>query len=215
MVVAVVVTKLSDHSCARQVISEICILERMSHTNVIKLLDVYCMGRATRLIFEHGGRSLRQVLHSLGAQDVSIVQNLMRQLLRAVAYIHGHDVIHNDLKPSNVLLDDGSVLRVADFGSSTIDRVGWRFLPSELTIQKKGLREMTAWYRAPEVILGNASYARSVDLWSSGCIMSELVRARPLFNFGEIATEQMIGQIYATVGKPSNAVLNDHTRILF
>lgn len=196
-----------------QVVSEICILERLSHTNIVKLQDVWCMSGVTTLVFEHGGRTVSEFLRSFGRLDVSNVADLMRQLCSGVAYIHGLDVIHNDLKPANLLLDALGVLRVCDFGSSVIDRSGWRHLPSESTIRKEGLREMTPWYRAPEVILGHAAYTRAVDLWSVGCIMSELSTAQPLFRFDRNAsTMQMIGQVFEMVGKPRDDVIAAYTR---
>ena len=75
-------------------------------------------------------------------------------------------MIHRDIKPANILVDENCNLILCDFG-----------LARTLGTKK---RPMTAhvvsrWYRAPEVILGNTSYDQSLDVWSVGCVLAELI----------------------------------------
>ena len=86
--------------------------------------------------------------------------------------MHDYDIIHRDLKPSNILIDDNCIVKLADFGSSRI-----------FTKDDKGFTPSvgTKWYKAPELIFGIKDYDKSVDIWSFGCLISELLLLEPLF----------------------------------
>ncbi|EAN30875.1 Protein kinase domain protein [Theileria parva strain Muguga] len=104
--------------------------------------------------------------------SIGEIKTIMRQLFRALNYCHKNNVLHRDLKTANLLMDQDGVIKLADFGLA-------RFLP-----HGKGLltnRVVTLWYRSPELLLGSESYDFSVDLWSAGCIMSELVSGSHIF----------------------------------
>lgn len=98
------------------------------------------------------------------------VQRIARQVLAALAFIHGNGLIHCDLKPENILIKSYSrcEVKVIDFGSSC-------FITDHLSsyIQSRS-------YRAPEVILG-LPYCPKIDLWSVGCILFELLTGQVLF----------------------------------
>uniref|UniRef100_A0A3B0MU24 Cyclin-dependent kinase 2 homolog n=1 Tax=Theileria annulata TaxID=5874 RepID=A0A3B0MU24_THEAN len=104
--------------------------------------------------------------------SIGEIKTIMRQLFRALNYCHNNNVLHRDLKTANLLMDQDGVIKLADFGLA-------RFLP-----HGRGLltnRVVTLWYRSPELLLGSESYDFSVDLWSAGCIMSELVSGTHIF----------------------------------
>ena len=70
--------------------------------------------------------------------------------------------MHRDLKPQNILLTDGEVLKIADFGLARAFSIPIRPYTKEV---------VTLWYRAPEILLGAADYSTPVDVWSAGCII--------------------------------------------
>ncbi|EMP38532.1 Mitogen-activated protein kinase 12 [Chelonia mydas] len=74
-----------------------------------------------------------------------------------------------DLKPGNLAVNEDCELKILDFGLA-------RHTDSEMTGYV-----VTRWYRAPEVILNWMHYTQTVDIWSVGCIMAEMITGRPLF----------------------------------
>jgi p38 MAP kinase len=87
-------------------------------------------------------------------------------------YIHSAGVIHRDLKPGNILVNEDCHLRICDFGLSRVqDSAMSQMTPSVSTL----------YYRAPEIILTWKRYDEKVDIWSTGCILAEMLGEKPLF----------------------------------
>jgi glycogen synthase kinase 3 beta len=96
----------------------------------------------------------------------------MYQLLRSLAYIHSVGICHRDIKPQNLLLNPATgVLKLCDFGSAKILVAGE---PNVSYICSR-------YYRAPELIFGATNYTTNIDIWSTGCVMAELMMGQPLF----------------------------------
>ncbi|GAU35007.1 hypothetical protein TSUD_103300 [Trifolium subterraneum] len=72
----------------------------------------------------------------------------------------------------NLLLDNNGNLKIADFALAT------HFQPSQG--QPLTRRVVTLWYRPPEILLGATNYGVTVDLWSAGCILTELLAGKPI-----------------------------------
>ena len=101
----------------------------------------------------------------------------MYQLLEGIAYCHAHRVLHRDLKPQNLLVDNCGHIKLADFGLARAFSLPVRTYTHEV---------VTLWYRAPEILLGAKSYSAAVDVWSLGCIFVEMVSRLTLHCSGSV-----------------------------
>lgn len=122
----------------------------------------------------------------------SEVKTLLLQLASGVAYLHEHWILHRDLKTSNLLLNNRGQLKIADFGMA-------RYVgdpPPKLT-----QLVVTLWYRAPELLLGAATYGPAIDMWSVGCIFGELLTREPLLQ-GKNEVDEL-AQIFSLCGVPT------------
>lgn len=120
------------------------------------------------------------------------VKLYMYQLLRSLAYIHSSGICHRDIKPQNLLLNISTgVLKLCDFGSAKI------LVPGEPNVSYICSR----YYRAPELIFGATNYTTAIDIWSTGCVMAELMLGQPLFP-GESGIDQLV-EIIKVLGTPT------------
>jgi len=90
-------------------------------------------------------------------------------------YIHSANILHRDLKPRNLLVNGNCDLKICDFGLA-------RAIIPEFKLKAGVLTDYVAtrWYRAPELLLACKEYGSSVDVWSVGCILAELLTRKPL-----------------------------------
>ncbi|KAF3778958.1 Shaggy-related protein kinase alpha [Nymphaea thermarum] len=113
------------------------------------------------------------------------------QICRALAYIHGSlGVCHRDIKPQNLLVNPHThQLKLCDFGSAKV-----RGEPNISYICSR-------YYRAPELIFGATEYTTAIDIWSTGCVLAELLLGQPLFP-GDSAVDQLV-EIIKVLGTPT------------
>ncbi|CAA3014620.1 probable serine threonine- kinase At1g54610 [Olea europaea subsp. europaea] len=176
---------------------EILILRRLDHPNVLKLqgLATSRMSCSLYLVFDYMVHDLAGLASSPGIKFTEPqVKCYMHQLLSGLEHCHNRHVLHRDIKGSNLLIDDGGILKIADFGlASTFD-------PNKK--QPMTSRVVTLWYRPPELLLGATDYGVGVDLWSAGCILAELFAGRPIMT-GRTEVEQL-HRIFKLCGSPSD-----------
>jgi serine/threonine protein kinase len=153
------------------------ILKNMRHDNVIDLREVLMRQAMVVFVFELCHCNLRQHIGQLQSygnttMEAGQLRSFTRQILSAVSFFHERRILHRDLKPDNILLDaTRQHVKVADFGMA-------RPFTSRRTYTG---RCVTAWYRPPEIILGDAQYGSAVDMWSVACIFAEMINLCPVF----------------------------------
>jgi len=129
------------------------------------------------LIFDYMETDLHAAIRANILQDIH-KQYIMWQSLKALKYMHSAELLHRDMKPSNLLLNSDCLMKVADFGlaRSLRDQSLAEEADTVLTDYVA-----TRWYRAPEILLGSTRYSFAVDMWSMGCILAEMLQGKPLF----------------------------------
>ena len=184
-------TKVDDDD--GDITREISILRRMSHPNIVRLVDVIEDDEWIHLVTDlcTGGSLFNGIVEKRrtsgaggGCYGENDASRMVRELLDAVSYMHERGIVHRDIKAENVLFDTTDVdspIKVIDFGLA-VDR-----LPSAGTVagEDEGASMMTdavgsPYYVAPEVLRGE--YDMSCDVWSVGILTYVLLCGYPPFN---------------------------------
>lgn len=181
---------------------ELQIMQMLSHPNVVQLKgNFYSNGDKPEEVYlnlvldfvpETVYRVCRHYVKMKKPVPLIFVKVYIYQLCRALAYIHATGICHRDIKPQNLLLDPTTgILKLCDFGSA---KVLVRDEPSVSYICSR-------YYRAPELIFGSTTYTTTIDLWSTGCVMAELLIGHPLFP-GDSGVDQLV-EIIKVLGTPT------------
>jgi beta-lactam-binding protein with PASTA domain len=165
----------------------------LSHQNIVGIFDRGEWEGTYYIAMEYvAGRSLKTIVREEGALDPARAIDLVVQILRGARFAHRRGVVHRDLKPHNVIIDEEGRARVTDFG---IARAG----ASDMTLT--GSIMGTAQYLSPEQAQGYMVSGAS-DLYSIGVILYELLTGVVPFD-GETAVAIAFKQVSAQARPPS------------
>jgi len=114
------------------------------------------------------------------------------QLLRGLDFCHRRRILHRDLKPQNLLLNQHGELKLADFGLARAKSFPTNTYSNEV---------VTLWYRPPDVLLGSRDYTTSLDIWGVGCIFLEMLKGSPVFP-GRSDPSDQLRSIFEVIGTP-------------
>ncbi|CAN6443689.1 unnamed protein product [Victoria cruziana] len=171
---------------------ELQLMRLMDHPNVVSLKHCFFSTTSNNelflnLVMEYIPETLHRVLKHHNSMNERMpllyVKLYTYQIFRALAYIHNAaGVSHRDVKPQNLLVHPLThQLKLCDFGSAKV------LVRGEANISYICSR----YYRAPELIFGATEYTTSIDIWSAGCVLAELLLGQPLFP-GESAVDQLV-----------------------
>jgi len=151
-----------------RLLNEVRTARQVAHPNVCRVYDVgEAEGRHFLSMEWIDGQTLASVLARRGRLPGDEALRIARQLCAALAAAHERGVIHRDLTPSNVMLDDRGVVRITDFGVAE----------SAVVVRGRRAREGTPAYMAPEQYAGDEVTARS-DIYALGLVLYELFTGR-------------------------------------
>lgn len=189
---------------------ELPILKELKHPNTIHLRQAfYTPGDKPdeiflNLVMDYIPETLSKYIRGYAKQNqcmpLILVKTFSYQMLRSLAYIHALGICHRDIKPQNILVDANKYsLQLCDFGSAK------RLVKGEPNVSYICSR----YYRAPELIFGCSDYTPSIDIWSTACVIAELVLGQPIFP-GDSAVDQIVEiiKILGTPGKNSILAMN-------
>ncbi|XP_010455394.1 PREDICTED: probable serine/threonine-protein kinase At1g09600 [Camelina sativa] len=186
-----------DPESVRFMAREIHILRKLDHPNVMKLecLVTSKLSGSLYLVFEYMEHDLSGLALRPGVKFTeSQIKCYMKQLLSGLEHCHSRGILHRDIKGSNLLVNNDGVLKIGDLGLANF------YHPEQ--DQPLTSRVVTLWYRAPELLLGATEYGPGIDLWSVGCILTELFLGKPIMP-GRTEVEQM-HKIFKLCGSPCN-----------
>ena len=173
----------NDDWDARHTLREVRLMKALGpHPNVITLYDLSVNETKSELymMMELMDCDLHQIIQSKQQLTEMHFKCFTKQMLEGIKAMHEIGIFHRDLKPGNLLVSKDCRLRITDFGLA-------RFVDEATKEGENRLNPLTEyvvtrWYRCPELLLApNRPYNESIDLWSIGCIVAELLRRKPLF----------------------------------
>ncbi|XP_076862594.1 cyclin-dependent kinase 18 isoform X2 [Brachyhypopomus gauderio] len=174
-------------------IREVSLLKNLKHANIVTLHDIIHTDRCLTLVFEYLDSDLKQYLDNCrNLMSMHNVKVFMFQLLRGLSYCHKRKILHRDLKPQNLLINDKGELKLADFGLARAKSVPTKTYSNEV---------VTLWYRPPDVLLGSTEYSTHIDMWGVGCILYEMATGRPMFPGSTVKEELHL--VFRLMGTPT------------
>ena len=154
---------------------EIMIMKKCHHENILEILEIvtskiYSKNNKKQevyLVFEYMEHDLSGLSLSKYKFNLPQIKYIMFHLLKAVQYLHKNNIVHRDIKCSNILINNTGKIKLADFGLA-------RNINPNNT-KKYTYKVVTLWFRAPELLLGETLYTTAIDIWSCGCVFGELL----------------------------------------
>uniref|UniRef100_A0A0N5C8Q6 Mitogen-activated protein kinase n=1 Tax=Strongyloides papillosus TaxID=174720 RepID=A0A0N5C8Q6_STREA len=175
VVIKKLINPFSNEFNAKRAYRELCLLSGIKHSMIIPMYSMFTPQETPETL-----RDIYFVMEKMNGTidkcyekilDHTRISFLTYQILCALKHLHSSGVIHRDLKPNNIGLNNDCTVKLLDFGLS-------RCTENQLHFTKN---VVTLFYRAPEVLLA-LKYNEKIDVWSVGCIMAELITGKVFFN---------------------------------
>ncbi|KAI7874648.1 kinase-like protein [Lichtheimia hyalospora FSU 10163] len=201
-IVAVKVVK-NKTAYSKQSMMEVAILEMLNNQfdpedqhHILRLMDTFIHHKHLCLVFELLSVNLYELIkqNQFRGLSTNLVRVFTAQILDAMTVLNEARIIHCDLKPENILLKnlESPTIKVIDFGSACHEaQTMYTYIQSR-------------FYRSPEVLVG-LPYTSAIDMWSLGCIATELFLGLPLFP-GSSEYNQ-VSRIVEMLGVPPNYMI--------
>ena len=166
----------SDMEFVRRFSREAEAAAKMAHENIVNLLDVGIEGEMRYIVMEYvAGRTLKDMICDEGRIHPDVALRMTIRILAAVDHAHRNGIVHRDIKPQNILVDQEGRIKVADFGIA-------RLKASQTTnVDNDGSAMGSVHYLSPEQAKGEVTDEQS-DLYSVGVVMYEMLTGKVPFD---------------------------------
>ena len=180
VVVVKEMSKSSGSEYRKRFKNEALITATLEHPNIVSVYDYFSIGQTSYLVMQYvDGLGLSELIESEAPLHPVVAAVICREICMAIEYAHKNNVIHRDIKPTNVLISKDGKLKVTDFGVAKDETA--RDLTSVGTLIG------TPCYMSPEQAMGRKLTAQT-DIFSLGILLYELVTGKKPF-WGETAEE--------------------------
>ena len=180
----------SDEKFIRRFQREALSVSNLSHPNIVEVYDVGEEDGSHYIVMEYiDGKTLKQLLKKRDTLTLSEVIDIMTQLTDGIAHAHESYIIHRDIKPQNIMIEDDGRIKITDFG------IAMALNATQLTQTNSVMGSVH--YLAPEQASGKSATIKS-DIYSMGILMYELITGNVPFkgdNAVEIALKHMKDKI--------------------
>lgn len=146
----------------------------LSNKNIVEIYDVGEENGKYYIVMEYvSGQTLKELIFKRGALHMAEAIDVMKQVANGVAAAHKCGIIHRDLKPQNILVTNGGIAKIADFGIASVQTV--------TNVTKADTIMGSLHYLAPEIARGEKATIQS-DIYSLGIMFYELLVGQVPFN---------------------------------
>ncbi|MFI9811322.1 serine/threonine-protein kinase [Saccharothrix variisporea] len=181
---------------------EVRTLAGLQHPGVVSVLDAGTDGSRSFVVMRLvDGGTLRDRM-AVGAMDVDTVRELGAHIAEALDHVHARGIVHRDITPANILLDDRGRPHLADFGLAR--------LPDSPQLTKTGHVMGTAAYLAPEQVRGQ-DITTATDIYALGLVLLECLTGHREFPGGR--AEAAAARLHRPPHLPAD-LPDDLTRLL-
>src|SRR5436190_9457013 len=168
----------------------------LCHPNIVSVFDAGSDAGIRFIVMEYvRGISLAELLRRRGYLAVGAARHTAAEIARALAAAHAAGIVHRDVKPGNVMIDEAGTIKLLDFGIAQAHMGASR--------AQTGSVLGSADYMAPEVVRGEAAQERS-DVYSLGCVLYECLTGRTPFA-GE-SVEDVLRQHVSALARSASAL---------
>ncbi len=167
---------VTDESIIKRFIYELRFARKITHPNVIRIYDMLSFGKAHAISMEYfRSHTLSAEVKDKKPMEIERAKKFTYDVCSGMESAHAANVVHRDLKPNNILIDENSILKIVDFGVAAATQ------STDTKLTKTGLLVGTPTYMAPEQVLGKDVDERT-DIYSLGAIMYEMLTGRPPYS---------------------------------
>ena len=169
---------------------------RLNHPNIVTIYDVGRNEDMAYMAMEFlEGKELKDILAEDGRPVAAMTVDWIAQIAQGLAFAHDHDIVHRDVKPSNIMIVRGGLAKITDFGIAR--------MPASAVKTMTGLILGSPRYMSPEQVIGRNLDHRT-DIFSLGVVLYEALTGLPPFD-GDNVNAIMYATVNTIPPAPSNA----------